>query len=67
MEAIAKNKSIATSINVSRRQLLLNHESAAIREQATKIFGGATRPDRAAVMKDYALGRQSGKWACRLW
>ena len=55
MEAIAKNKSIATSINVSRRQLLLNHESAAIREQATKIFGGATRPDRAAVMKDYAL------------
>ena len=55
MEAMAKNRTIATSINVSRRQLLLNHENELIRKQAGEIFGGATRPDRAAVMKDYAL------------
>ena len=55
METIAKNRTIATSINVSRRQLLLNHENESIRKQAREIFGGATRPDRAAVMNDYAL------------
>jgi len=55
METMAKNRTIATSINVSRRQLLLNHENELIRKQAGEIFGGATRPDRAAVMKDYAL------------
>ena len=55
MDSVTKNKELATSIDVSRRQLLLNHESESIRKKAGELFGGATRPDRAAVMKEYKV------------
>jgi putative heme-binding domain-containing protein len=53
LDSIAENSELATSIDVSRRQLLLQHENESIRKKATDLLGGATRPDRAAVMKEY--------------
>ena len=55
MDSIAENNELATSIDVSRRQLLLNHENESIRKRSGELFGGATRPDRAAVMKEYEV------------
>ena len=53
LDSIAENRELATSIDVSRRQLLLRHENESIRKKATDLLGGATRPDRAAVMKEF--------------
>ena len=51
--AIAKNGELAASVDISRRQLLLRHEDESIRKRAAELFGGATSPDRAAVIKKY--------------
>ena len=53
LDSIAENSELAVSIDVSRRQLLLQHENESIRKKATDLLGGATRPDRAAVMKEF--------------
>ena len=54
LDSIAENSELAASIDVSRRQLLLRHENESIRKQATDFLGGATRPDRAAVMEEFS-------------
>ena len=53
LDAIAQNKELAASVDISRRQLLFRHEDESIRKRATMLFGGATSPDRAAVIKKY--------------
>jgi putative membrane-bound dehydrogenase-like protein len=41
-------------IDAARRQRLLTHADAAVRERAAKVFDGAVNPDRAKVLKEYA-------------
>ena len=53
LDAIAKNSELAAFVDISRRQLLLRHEDESIRKRATELFGSATSPDRAAVIKKY--------------
>ena len=65
--AMAGNNELAASLDVPRRQLLLRNEDETIRKRAEKLLGGATRPDRAAVIKKYvpalsmAGDRQKGR------
>jgi len=53
--AISENSQLAVSMDFANRQRLLNHEDAAIRERSKSLLGGATRPDRAAVIEKYAV------------
>ena len=53
LDALAGDAELAASIDVSRRGLLLRHADEAIRKRAVVLLGGSTRPDRAAVMKEY--------------
>lgn len=53
LDEIADRKGMAASIDVSRRQLLLNHEDEGLRKRATELLGGATNSDRASVLKKY--------------
>jgi putative membrane-bound dehydrogenase-like protein len=53
LDAIAKNSELAASLDVSRQQLLLRHDNESIRKRATELLGGATSPDRAAVIVKY--------------
>ncbi|MEO1835849.1 MAG: c-type cytochrome, partial [Akkermansiaceae bacterium] len=59
LDAIADNNELAASLGVSRRQLLLRHDSEPIRKRATELLGGATSADRAAVIVKFtpALAR----------
>ena len=51
---LAENRELKASLDAARRQLLLRHEDEAIRTRAELLVGSATRPDRAAVLKQYA-------------
>ncbi|HVX64296.1 MAG TPA: PVC-type heme-binding CxxCH protein [Pirellulales bacterium] len=43
----------AGGIDAARRQALLEHQDAAVRELAVKAFAGATNADRKQVVRDY--------------
>jgi putative membrane-bound dehydrogenase-like protein len=47
------NPELLASLDVSRRQLLLQHDDAKIRKLAVKYLGEASHPDRVAVIKKY--------------
>ncbi|HYV29838.1 MAG TPA: PVC-type heme-binding CxxCH protein, partial [Candidatus Binatia bacterium] len=50
---IENEKVVARQISPAWRQKLLKHSDHSIRERATRIFS-ATRPDRQALLKEYA-------------
>ena len=54
LHTLAGNPDLAASLDVPRRQFLLEHDNDSIRKQAAELLGGPTRPDRAAVIKSYA-------------
>ena len=54
LDALDGDVELAASIDISRRGLLLRHAEEAVRKRAEALLGGATRPDRAAVLKEYA-------------
>lgn len=43
----------SAEISPDRKQLLLNHSNAAVKERAKKVLGGDINNDRAAVVKTY--------------
>ena len=53
LDAIDGNRELGVSLDTSRRQLLLRHSSKSIRVRATKLLGGATNANRAAVLNKY--------------
>jgi putative membrane-bound dehydrogenase-like protein len=54
LTALEKNEVPPGHIDAARRQRLLTHRRETIRQRAVKVFEGATNPDRAKVLKDYA-------------
>jgi putative heme-binding domain-containing protein len=54
VSAIEAKSISAGEIDAARRQRLLNHPDAKIRERAAKVFDGAINADRAKVLKEYA-------------
>jgi putative membrane-bound dehydrogenase-like protein len=54
ISAIEAKSISAGEIDAARRQRLLNHPDAKIRERAAKVFDGAINPDRIKVLKEYA-------------
>jgi putative heme-binding domain-containing protein len=44
----------SAEISPDRKQLLLNHSNAAVKERAKKVLGGDINNDRAAVVKTYS-------------
>ncbi|MFP6874772.1 MAG: PVC-type heme-binding CxxCH protein [Verrucomicrobiales bacterium] len=47
------NPELLASLDLSRRQLLLQHDDAKIRKLAVKYLGKASHPDRVALIKKY--------------
>jgi putative membrane-bound dehydrogenase-like protein len=62
LDAVEKKQLPAAEIDAVRRQRLLNHKDAAIRERAAKVFAGAVNPDRQKVIDTYtnAIARLTG-------
>lgn len=53
LEKIAAGDIPASDVDAARRQRLLRHPQAKIREQAEKLFAGATSPNRSEVVARY--------------
>ncbi len=53
LDAMAAGKMHASALNIDQRVRLLKHSDDALREQATKLFGGAVSSNRLQVAKDY--------------
>jgi putative membrane-bound dehydrogenase-like protein len=54
LEAMETRQITAAEVNAPRRQRLLQHKEAAIRERAAKLFADAVNPDRQKVIDAYA-------------
>lgn len=53
LAAVAQKQGPAALISLDERNRLLEHDDAAIREQAERLFGQAAASDRAAVVERY--------------
>jgi putative heme-binding domain-containing protein len=53
LDAIAGGKLSGSGLTIDQRVLLLKHSNANIRDQATKLLGGAISADRRQVVDEY--------------
>jgi putative membrane-bound dehydrogenase-like protein len=53
LDALQDKRIIRFEIDAARRQRLLQHKDAGIRDRAAKVFAGALDPDRQKVIKAY--------------
>ncbi|MFL5240768.1 MAG: PVC-type heme-binding CxxCH protein [Gemmataceae bacterium] len=53
LEAIEAKRIVAAELDAARRQCLLQHKSAAVRQRAAKLFAAAIDPDRQKVVDAY--------------
>jgi putative heme-binding domain-containing protein len=53
LDALQAKQILAFEIDASRRQRLLQHRDATLRERATKLFAGAVNADRQKIIKAY--------------
>ncbi len=55
LAAMADGKMNGSGLSIDQRVLLLKHSDASIRQQATKLFGGAISANRRKVVDEFAM------------
>ncbi|QDV42089.1 Cytochrome c [Stieleria neptunia] len=53
LDAMSEGKMNPSALGIDQRVRLLKHADEALRDQATKLFGGVVSPNRQKVAKDY--------------
>jgi putative membrane-bound dehydrogenase-like protein len=53
VDSMGKGQVPANQLDAARRQMLLQHKEASIREAAARLFAGATNPDRKKVLDEF--------------
>jgi putative heme-binding domain-containing protein len=54
-EALERNQVLSSEVDSVRRQRLLDHKDAQIRELAARVFAAASSPDRNRLVSEYQL------------